>query len=287
MAAPSFLPPAWCRHSCAAILLALLPRSASAHGDVHEAIVEVTHEITAKPKEAGLYLRRGLLHRVHQDWAAATADFDRALELDPELAVADLARGEMLAQAGKGTEAKAALDRFLTRRPGDAAGLAARSRVLAAAGEWKRAADDLARALAAAKSPEPALFLDHAHALQRDGRVDEALAALDRGARRLGPLINFSLAAIDLEIAAGRSEAALARLEKVIANAPRKERWLLRRGQILEKAGSREAAHEAYRAARSALEKVPAARRQSAADQDLRQTIETSLTRTTPPAIAP
>ena len=49
------------------------------------------------PNNASLYLKRGELHRIHQDWPAAAADYDRAAQLDPNLAVVDLARGAMAA----------------------------------------------------------------------------------------------------------------------------------------------------------------------------------------------
>jgi predicted Zn-dependent protease len=264
----------------ALILVATLPAStASAHGDVHEAIAALTQEIAAHPADAKLYLRRGELHRAHQDWSAAGADFDKAQALDPQLIVVELARGEMLAQAGRSEAAQAALDRFLAERPGDVRALTARARVLADKMQWTSAAEDFARAIARAPEPEPALYIEHARALQRAGKHDAALATLDAGAARLGPLITLLQPAIDLEVEAGQFDAALARLAKVIAAAPRKERWLLRRGELLEKAGRPAEAREAYAAAQSALAAVPPERRATAAGQDLAKAIDAALAR--------
>src|SRR4029434_3812977 len=95
----------------------LFPLMAWTHGDVHEAIVNVTKEIEARSDDPKLYLRRGELHRAHQDWVAAGADLDKAQELDATLIITELLRGEMLAEAGRLSEASVALDRFLKQCP--------------------------------------------------------------------------------------------------------------------------------------------------------------------------
>ena len=265
-----------------ALLCVLAPATVRAHGDVHEAIAALAKQIEASPADARLYLQRGGLHRAHQDWAAAGADYDKAAELDPALAVVDLARGEMLGEAGRTDAAKEALDRFLSRSPDHSAGCAARARVLVKGKAWQAAAEDFARAIAHAKEPEPALFIERSRALRALDQVDEAIRALDEGIARLGPLIVLTQAALDLEAEAGHFDAALARLGKIIDASPRKERWLLRRGELLEKAGRLDGARDALIAAQSALAAVPADRRATAAMQDLAKSIDAALARIPP-----
>ena len=242
----------------------------------------LTKEIEASPTTAKLYLQRGGLQRAHQDWAAAGADFDKAAELDPALAIVDLARGEMLGEAGRTDAAKEALDRFLSRRPDHSAGFATRARVLAKAKAWQSAAEDFERAIAHTKEPEPTLFIECSRALRALEKVDDAIRALDAGIARWGPLIVLMQTAIDIEAEAGRIDAALVRLGKIIDSAPRKERWFVRRGELLEKAGRLDAAHDAYIAAQSALAAVPADRRVTAAMQDLAKSIDAALARIPP-----
>ena len=262
-----------------ALLCILAPAAAHAHGDVHEEIVAVTKRIATTPADAKLYLQRGELHRAHQDWTAAAADFDQAEELDPALVFVDLARGEMLGEARRTEAAKAALDRFISRRPDDAMGYASRARVLAEAMSWQAAEEDFARAIARSKEPEPTLFIERSRAFRAMEKMDDAIRALDEGIARMGPLIVLMQAALDLEAEAGRTDAALARLAKIIDASPRKERWLARRGALLEQAGRTDAAREAFAAAQSALAAVPADRRATAAMQDLAKTIDTALAR--------
>src|SRR6266550_708067 len=87
------------RNLCLLVLAIGLPVSALAHGDLHLQIEEVTKRITLEPKNAELYLKRGELHRAHQDWDAAQADYDFAFALSPKLEVIDLAKGKMFLDA--------------------------------------------------------------------------------------------------------------------------------------------------------------------------------------------
>ena len=262
-----------------ALLCLLAPAAALAHGDVHEEIAATTKRIAESPADAKLYLQRGELHRAHQDWTAAAADFDKAQELDPTLVFVDLARGAMLGEARRTEAAKVALDRFISRRPDDAAGYIARARVLAEAESWQAAAEDFAQAIARSKEPEPTLFIERSRAFREMKKMDDAIRALDEGIARMGPLIVLMQAALDLETEAGRTDAALARVGKIIDASPRKERWLTRRGALLEKAGRADAAREAFTAAQSALASVPADRRSTAAMQDLAKSIDAALAR--------
>ena len=55
--------------------LAVAPASLG-HGPVHEQIVALSGEIEKNPRDAVLYLKRGELHRTHQDWDAPESGAD-------------------------------------------------------------------------------------------------------------------------------------------------------------------------------------------------------------------
>src|ERR1051326_9230213 len=112
------------------LLLGWAPMSAFAHGDIHLQIEEITKRLAQEPRNADLYLRRGELHRVHQEWGAAQADYDQAISLNPSLAVVDLARGKMFLEANWLLSAKVALDRFLTAHTNHVDALITRARTL-------------------------------------------------------------------------------------------------------------------------------------------------------------
>jgi len=257
---------------------------ATAHGPIHEQVAALTTQIQQDSHNAVLYLKRGELRSYDGDWDAALADYEHAAQLDPALAAVDLARGKPFLQAGRYSQAKMALDGFLTNHPDHAEALATRARVLVKLGQGSAAAKDYSRAIMVAEKlgrPNPEYYLERARALAAEEGVpvDEALRGLDEGLRRLGPLTTLQLFAIDFELANNRYEAALARLETITAQSPRKEPWLARRGEILEQAGRAAQARLAYEQALAAIESLPARHRTTEATAKLEAQIRAALAR--------
>ena len=247
-----------------AICVAALSSFVRAHEGLHEQIVAITAKIKRDPKNASLYLQRGELYRLHRDWARASADYDRAARLQPDLKIVDLARGKMLFESGRLQRAKFTLDRFLTRQPNHFEGLITRARVLAKLGVRSAAVNDFTQALAVSLAPEPELYIERAQVMAGDvKRVSEALAGLDEGIQKLGPLVTLQQAAIDLELRRPNYDGALSRVDLIAAQSERKEAWLVRRGEILKLAGREEEARAAFNAALVAIESLPFSLRQS------------------------
>lgn len=261
-----------------AVVVALAP-AARAHEGVDEQIAEVSRRIAREPRNAELYLLRGELHRVHRDWAKALADYGRAERLDPRLAAVDFARGRALCEAGRFAEASRALDRFLAREPAHADALVTRARARVALGRNEAAAEDYTRAIAALERPEPDYYIERARALSALGRAEAALRGLDEGIAALGPLVTLELLAVDLELEAGRTEAALSRLDRLASRSARKESWLARRGEVLERAGRAREAREAYAAALAAVEALPEHARRARATAALAARLRAALAR--------
>jgi tetratricopeptide (TPR) repeat protein len=256
----------------------------AAHGPIDEQIAALTGQIQQDSQNAALYLRRGELHSHHRDWEGALADYDRAAQLDPNLAAVDLARGKTLLQAGRFDQAKTPLDRFLVTHPRHAEALASRARVLAKLGQRLPAAEDYARAIAAREGlghPNPEYYVERARVLAAKGgeHVDAALRGLDEGLAKLGPLTTLQLEAIALELHRKRYDAALARLETIAAQSTRQELWLARRGEILVHAGRAAQARLAYEQALAAMESLPARHRRTRAVTELEAQIRAALAR--------
>jgi tetratricopeptide (TPR) repeat protein len=268
--------------ACLFLLLAV-PWPAPAHADLLLQIEEATRRIEREPKNGELYLRRGELHRAHQDWDAAQADYDRARSLDAQLAVVDLARGKMYLEAGWPLSALVALDRFVAGHTNHADALVTRARALAKLSRYGEAARDYNQAIEHAARPQPEVFLERSQALiaAGDAHLEEALRGLEEGMRKLGPLVTLQLFAIDVELKQKRVDAALARLDRVASQSPRKETWLARRGEILQQAGRAKEAIEAYQAALRAIAALPPARRQVPAMAELEKRVRQSLESTT------
>ena len=255
----------------------LLPSWARGHGDVHERIVALSQEISRRTNDATLYLQRGELYRVHRDWALALADYDRAGQLDPALARIDVCRGRLWLESDQPKAAIVPLNRYLAKQTNDVEAFALRARARARLGASREAARDFERAVALTPVGSPELYIEGAEALAAAGAKEEAIRLLDRGIRRMGPLVTLQLSAIDLELSLGRSAAALARVDAVTAKMQRKESWLVRRARILTEAGQTAEAREAYMAALRAIEKLPPSHRRTRATLELEAGIRSAL----------
>ena len=273
----------------AVILCLALFAPAFAHLATDRQIAGLTERIARSPDDAVLYLRRGELHRARTEWEAAARDYRRARKIDPALDSVDLCFGRMLLEAGRPARAIESIDRFLAGRAGHAGALAVRARALLRLERNVDAARDFTRAIEETRpprSPDPDLYLERARALAATGapRLREAIRGLDQGMAALGPLVSLGLYAVELEVRLGRFEAALARLDRLASQSPRKESWLVRRGDILEAAGRHEEANQAYEQALAAIAHLPPERRSARAVQNLEARARSRLASPAPPA---
>jgi predicted Zn-dependent protease len=212
-------------------------RPIAAHDDLRDQIISVTREIKKDPKNAALYLKRAELYRLHREWASAERDFKRAEKLDPNLAAVDLGRGRLRLDAGNFAGAKTSLKRFLAREPNNYTAVIAFARVSARLRETTTAAEYFTQAIRLAPQDAAEIYLERARVLAAAGKIEEALRGLDEGAARFGGLITLQTAAIDIEVGRKNYDAALTRLDRLAAQMPRRESFLLRRAEILLKAG--------------------------------------------------
>jgi tetratricopeptide (TPR) repeat protein len=253
--------------------------STAAHDGLHERIAGLTREIERSPGNAELHLRRAELRRLHREWDAALADLERAAELDPRLDGVILVRARTLLDAGRLESARAVVESRLALHAEDPDALLVRAAISLRLGAAEDAVRDYDRAIAVLHSPEPDHYLARAELLAAMGPagVERALAGLDAGLDRLGPVAALESRAVELELVRGRYDDALARLDGIAARSRRQERWLALRGEILLDAGRTAEALDAFGAARLALDSLPLRHRTSAAMRELESTIDCRL----------
>ena len=269
----------------AALVALAMPAAALAHGTFHARLGDATAKIEASPDDASLYVARSSIYRSHGDWALALADLDRAAALEPDRVDVDYHRGRIQLAAGEPARADEALSRFLKREPEHPAARIGRGRARAALGRNLDAARDYTLAIERESAPTPDHYVERARALMASGdeHLPEALEGLDQGLERLGPLVTLLSLCVDIEVALGRIDAALLRLDGIAEQTPRQESWLVRRGEILEAAGRPAEATRAYEQALSEVAKLPAHRRHvpatAALEQRARSAVERLATR--------
>jgi tetratricopeptide (TPR) repeat protein len=212
------------------ILVAAPP--ARAHQPLADDIARASERIASATDPASEVLTRGELHRLAGHFPAARADYDRAASLNPNLRGLDLCRAALLVDERRWSEALPILDHVLEHDPGESRAWKLRARANESLGRPAEAAVDLARAIAASRHLRPDLFTEQARLLNRAGRPAEALAALEQGVARLGPVVALELRAADIEETLRLTAAATARRNRVAAqltglasSAPSASRW--------------------------------------------------------------
>jgi tetratricopeptide (TPR) repeat protein len=229
-------------------------------------------------------LVRAEIERADGRWAEAAASLDRAALLIPNSGRLALCRAGLAADQGCPVEVLRVLDAC----PDPA--LATDPRV-----PWMRAEalrrlgrlDEAAAAMDVALARDQAATAEHflARSQVAERRPVEgaagAIRVLEAGLERWPRAWNLASRLVDLEAEAGRWDAALARLDAVIAVAARPERLLAQRGDLLARAGRPWEAREAWTVALAGLESRGA---KDAASRDLESRLRTSLSEPPPTA---
>ncbi len=269
------------------VVALLLGAPVQGHDGLREQITALTAQMTRQPSRADLYLRRGDLHRAAGDLADARADLDHAATLDATQPGLPLAWARLQLDERRPSDAVASATRALAAQPSNTAALRLRAQAYVQLHQREQAVADLTRVIELA--PVPDTVLERARLLEEEpADLDEALAGIEDGLRRIGPVVTLQLEAIDLERRLRRFDAALRRIDAVTAQAPRKEAWLARRGALLEDAHRTTDALAAYRSALDAVNTLPpharTTRATSALALDLHHRIDRLTAGTTRPS---
>lgn len=256
---------------CSLLALCGAVPEAGAHGDLHVRIEALAAEIKKQPQDAQLYLQRGELHRMHEDWALAEADYAQAEKLSPGLAAVRLGRSQLLLAQKQFTAARKEVDRFLADHPGHVAALIVRAQSLAGEKQFLAAAEAWEQVIAKTPKPDVEHYYQRAQALTAAGpkHTDAALKTLDAGVAKVGNVPSLGLFAVQLEVGRKQYDAALERLDRAMPKTGRKETWRELRGDILASAERKAEAQEEYAKALEELKASPARARSTKAGAEL------------------
>lgn len=273
--------PARLRSLAAGLLVLIAPASprALAHGAGHEAILALTADLAKRPGDPELLLQRGERHRIHGDLAAARADLSAALSNNPALHPARLRLALVDRDEGRLADALQRLDIVVAAETTNLLARTARAEVLSRAGRHADALPDLERVVAESRAVRPDLHLSLARTRLAANTNDwrSALADVELGLQRLGPIPSLQNFALELEEGGRDFDAAIRRIDGILDAANRKERWFLRRGDLHRRAGRDKEARADYRRALEALDALPERLRRTIASEELRREAEGRL----------
>ena len=262
-------------------LLLLGSAPAFAHPAFEAQIQHVEARMAKEPRDGALFLRRARLYLHHQHWDLALRDLDQAKKLGAPGNEIGQVRGMLWMLRGDRKKAVEAFGEALALDPTDVVALIGRGRALRLEGRLGRATQDFERAvkLTGRETPVDVLtaYARTLAAVDDGARAAEAVAVLDRAMKTRGQATTLCLCAIELEVAAGEVDAALSRLDDLIARSPRKEMWLARRGDICVAAGRGEEGRADYALAIKLLEGRRPSRRRVPAILELERSLRQKL----------
>ena len=259
------------------ILIILATGRAVAHDD-DVTLRSIDRRLACRGAPASELLLRAEIERAEGRLSDAAADLDRAARLIPDSGALARCRAALGLDMGRPEESLRVLD--ACRDPALAADPRIpwlRAEALQRLGRPDAAAAVMDSALARGQHATAEHYLARAWLAER--RTAEgapgAIEVLERGLARWPQAWNLASRLVDLESEAGNYDAALARLDAVMALAPHPERLLAQRGDLLARAGRPWEAREAWTAALAGLEARGA---KDAAARELESRLRASLT---------
>lgn len=253
--------------TCASLIAA---STVQAHGDVHERIEKLTQKFAQHPTDE-ILVRRARLYLEEGHAEAARSDLIKALEFAPDRYESFYYLAQSYLMLKRHSEAAQAAEQFIAKADNDSArarGLTLQGDILMAAAKPLEAANVYMAALARTPEPDPEHYIKAADAFHAAGKSD-ALEVLAEGIAKLGPLATLEERALAIEIDTRRYEAALNRIEQMLAANRRGAFLHHKKGQVLATLNRSQESEQAFRAALAEIEGLPPQRRGTRAIQEL------------------
>jgi tetratricopeptide (TPR) repeat protein len=141
---------------------------------------------------------------------------------------------------------------------------------LSASGKPSEAAETYLEAISLSQEIKPDHVLYAANAFHKAGKTDKAIAVLDEGIARLGPLQALNESALAFELEQKLYEAALHRVDEMLTTHQRLPFLLYKKGVILKSLTRTNEAKETFNLALKEIEKLPEGRQHTKAIEDLK-----------------
>jgi tetratricopeptide (TPR) repeat protein len=227
-----------------------------AHPGADAALAYFDEQIRAHPQDPALYLQRGTVYSNDGQYPQALADFERAASLGERI-LASFDLGILYYRRGEFDIARRYFDEYLQRFPENTACIEYRARLLRDAGELDAAVADYRRLFTLQARPNPGHFITVAEILSAggDAGIEQALAILDEGNRKLGITPQLQYLASQLELRAGRPGMAVQRMSSLEPTLGKSARWKVDMVELMLQAGEREQAVDMLGAASRQLQK--------------------------------
>src|SRR5436190_4352464 len=247
-----------------AVFCAIAVPLAIAEDDILEAMDAVNRKLAEAPRDPALLVQRSQLYTLKGQYDLAVADLNQAGQVGGVPSI-EYEKAKLFLTAGWNETGLEYASRYVAANPNDYQGYLVRARLLTRLNRLPEAADDYFKVMEKNRETPLDVYIEGAKAVSsEDGAyLPQALKMIEQGITRIGPVVTLQSAALEAEMRQGSWDAALARVDKIAQQSPRKDTWLAKRGDVLVKAGRYDEARKAYQSALEAIEKLgPNQRRQ-------------------------
>ncbi len=240
---------------------------AAGHGTHAERVELYSAKLQRDPADVNARHELALAYVENGDWQLALSELRIADRLNTPESGLDFSvtRARALVIGGRIEAAREVLDTFLKKSPDHAAALLERARILDTLKMPEDSLADYRKALEFSVNPEPDLFLEMADKLVARQCNDEAIRLIQKGIGTKGEVPSLVLKAMALEIAAGRFDDALKRVDSMAKLMPRAEPWLAKRASVLAQAGRLDESKAGWQALLDRINALPNLERGSVA----------------------
>lgn len=228
--------------------------NAQGHGAHDELVSECLEMLESSPNDPTIRHRLAIAYVHHGDWELALIELDKLVDSKADTR---LTRAQALILGGRHDQARGLLDAILEKSSENSQALLERARVFAALKKPTESLTDYRTAMNLTSLPDPAFCLEMAEVLATQNLTAEALAVIQKGLTTNGDVPTLLLRAMEMEIAAGKYDAALTRLSVLEKQAPRLEPWMARRAELLAQAGRTEEARAAWTVLKQHISSLP------------------------------
>ena len=259
--------------------ISLLPNDAQAHGDLHVRIVKLTQLIKENPDSIELYLKRGELYFYHNDFDSALADYLVVKQKKPDFPKTDFLLGQLFNKFDYPKAGLLHIHDFIASQGDIPNAYIIRAEIQTKLGLDSSAVIDYIKAISLMDQPKPDVYLDLSKAYLKAYPQDikGAIACLNKGIKDLGEVLTLQSKIIELLIQNKQYDLAIEKIDSIIAKMIRSERWLMKKGEVLLKAGKLTEAKAVFAATKEEIEKLPDGIKKTQAIQTMQKEVDTQL----------
>jgi tetratricopeptide (TPR) repeat protein len=250
------------------------------HGDLHQRILELTEAIHQHPERTKLYLERGELNILHEDFPAARLDFYVCIQHGLMNGRVSLGLSKTLYHVGLSDSSLYYVDLALTYDAHHPSALEWRAFVLQDLDRFCESAQVYESLISLTPQPTPSLFIDASRAWKDCDEMDaedQSIHALHQGLLHLGQIHVIEKELVSAYLRYGKYEEALNVQTNIIEHWASKIKPYYERAEIYLLMQKKELAHEDLRKALLEIETLPAHKSSTQAMRDMRNKIISKL----------